>query len=306
MPAFHPFCEPRLNFRTILNPRITMKTTFRIFASALFCFALSLLVGFTSQAEEKAQPEKKAGDRMVLTIKNVEYPFRWCPPGTFMMGSPENEQGRQYSEKQHQVTLTQGFWLLETPVTQEMWTSVTGYNPSMYPVVLGYSKKQPVEQVSWNECRDYITQLNNLSVAPAGFKFAFPTESQWEYACRAGTTTAYHFGDTLDEKKANFGMNVKKGPTEVGSYPANAWGFFDMHGNVEEWCWDWNAEYPDGNVTDPTGPLREPLPGWSRIQRGGAYNLDAKYVRSAYRGYCSPQGRGLAPFGLRLALVRAE
>ena len=297
-----------------------MKTTFKFSLSFLFCSVLPLLIGCGSQAEEKpadkapqaserTKQEKKAGDRMVLTIKDVEYAFRWCPPGTFTMGSPENEPGRLPNEKQFQATLTQGFWMLETQVTQEMWASVMGYNPSMFPTTLGASKKQPVEQVSWHECQEYITKLNDLKIAPAGFKFSLPTEAQWEYACRAGTTTAYNFGDTLDKDKAMFGMNVTKtGTADVGTYPANTWGFYDMHGNVEEWCLDWHMEYPSGTVTDPTGPSEPPAgdPNWARIHRGGGYDLDAQYLRSAYRGFSSPTRSALASLGLRPVLIRAE
>jgi len=169
----------------------------------------------------------KAGERIELTINGVEYAFRWCPAGTFMMGDEPGEVS---------VTLSRGFWMLETEVTQAMWASVMGNNPSNFKGV-----KLPVEQVSWNDCQEFIKKLNELKAAPAGFKFSLPTEAQWEYACRAGTTTAYHFGNTLTQQQANFGGNQTK---EVGSYPANAWGLKDMHGNVLEWCLDCYGNYP--------------------------------------------------------------
>ena len=170
------------------------------------------------------EQKRQAGDRLVLPIKDVEYPFRWCPPGMFMMGSPTSETWRDEDETLHQVTLTHGFWMLETEVTQRMWEGVIGDNPSYFR-----GSKLPVETVFWNDCQKYIKKLNDLKVAPAGFKFSLPTEAQWEYACRAGTTTAYHFGNTLTKEQASIDGDK---PKDVGSYPANAWGLRDMHGNV--------------------------------------------------------------------------
>ena len=188
------------------------------------------------------------------------------------------------------VTLSKGFWLLETEVTQTMWGKVMGNNPSHFK-----GAKLPVEQVSWNDCQEYIKKLNEMKVAPAGFKFSLPTEAQWEYACRAGTTTVYHFGDTLTRQQANFGGNQTK---DVGSYPANAWGLKDMHGNVWEWCADFYGDYPSGAVTDPTGADG----GSSRVVRGGSWINGAGNCRSADRFNYFPTSRrnGL---GLRLSLV---
>jgi hypothetical protein len=236
----------------------------------------------------------RAGERMTLTIKGVDYAFRWCPPGTFTMGSPQGEHGRFGSETLHQVTLSRGFWMLETVVTQEMWESVMGSNPSGFEGI-----KLPVETVSWNDCQEYITTLKALLAgtpgAPAGFTFSLPTEAQWEYACRAGTTTAYHFGNTLTKPQANFGGNQTK---EVGSYPANAWGLYDMHGNVREWCADWYEDYPSGAVTDPVG-----FPsGLGRVLRGGGWNNAVESCRSAYRCHYVPSVR-YYDRGFRLALV---
>jgi formylglycine-generating enzyme required for sulfatase activity len=230
---------------------------------------------------------------MALTIKGVEYAFRWCPPGTFMMGSPQDEVGRYDTETLHQVVLSRGFWLLETPVTQAMWASVMGNNPSNLK-----GSKLPVECVSWNDCQEYIAKLNGLGVAPKGYRFSLPTEAQWEYACRAGTTTAYYFGDTLTKEQANFDGNKT---SEVGSYPANAWGLYDMHGNVYEWCMDWYGDYPSGSVTDPTGAVE----GSDRVLRGGYWNTDAKSCRSALRIDGAPSYRS-DDCGLRVSLVCEE
>ena len=235
---------------------------------------------------------------MTLTIKDVEYAFRWCPPGTFMMGSPTSEEGRFANETQHQVTLSRGFWMLETEVTQNMWESVMGNNPSEVK-----GTKLPVNTVSWNDCQEYITKLNTHLAGTPGtdFKFSLPTEAQWEYACRAGTTTAYHFGNSLSADQANFDRNVSQ-PKEVGSYPANAWGLRDMHGNIWELCLDRYGDYPSGTVTDPTGAQQ----GSRRVVlRGGGWLSHAWDCRSAYRDGHTPS-LGFSIVGFRLALVRAE
>jgi len=276
-----------------------MRTHFCLFLSCLFCFALLSGCGKAFEARfahriagsvertaaERAGKEGKAGGLTVLKINGIEYFFRWCPPGTFKMGD---------EDKAHQVTLTHGFWMLETQVTQEMWEKVMGNNPSNFK-----GAKLPVEQVSWNDSQEFITKLNALLAgtpgAPAGFKFSLPTEAQWEYACRAGTTTAYSFGDTLTQQQANFGGYRTK---EVGSYPANAWGLYDMHGNVYEWCQDLFCDYPSGAVTDPTGADR----GSGRVIRGGSWYGNAQYCRSAYRDYCDPSNR-YYNVGIRLSLV---
>ena len=256
------------------------------------------LVGLLFLPALVANDDQKAGDRMVLKIKDVEYAFHWCPPGTFTMGSPSSETDRPDNETQHQVTLTRDFWMLETEVTQSMWESVMGNNPSDFK-----GAKLPVECVSWDDCQAYIEKLNahlaGTPCVPAGFKFSLPTEAEWEYACRAGTTTAYHFGNTLTQQQANFNGNQTK---EVGSYPANAWGLKDMHGNVWEWCLDWYGGYPSGAVTDPTGADR----GSVRVLRGGGWSSLAKYCRSANRLSSDPSARGYDSGGVRVSLVRAE
>ena len=214
-----------------------------------------------------------------------------------MMGSPESEHGRRHWEQRHPVTLSRGFWMLETQVTQAMWESIMGNNPSYFR-----GDKRPVENVSWVDFQEYIEKLNELLAgtpgAPEGFKFSLPTEAQWEYACRAGTTTAYHFGDTITQGQANF----RRGQTtDVGSFRANAWGLYDMHGNVSEWCLDWLGwDYPNHSVIDPVG-----VSSGSRALRGGAYhNMDFD-CRSAIRFPTNSSLRS-SHNGFRLALVCAE
>ena len=260
------------------------------------CLVVLLSVLSVGQVPPPADADRKAGERMTVTIKDVEYAFRWCLPGKFMMGSPENEAGRYSNERQHEVTLTRGFWMLETQVTQSMWESVMGNNPSQFK-----GATLPVEQVSWNDCQEFITKLNALLTgtpgAPAGYTFSLPTEAQWEYACRAGTATAYHFGDTLSAGQANFGSNIGR-TREVGSYPANAWGLKDMHGNVWEWCLDWYGDDPYGAATDPTGAER----GLLRGLRGGGWVSNAQDCRSVDWNRYDPAFR-FNFIGLRLSLV---
>jgi len=258
--------------------------------SLSICLVGLLSVLSVGQEPPPAEAERKAGERMTVTIKDVEYAFRWCPSGQFMMGSPADEPNRQNNETQRPVTLSKGFWMLETEVTQGMWMSVMGNNPSS-----NKGLNFPVTDVSWNDCQEYIKKLNELKVAPAGYRFSLPTEAQWEYACRAGTTTAYHFGNRLRRIQANI-ENDKT--MAVARYPANAWGLYDMHGNVWEWCLDFLGDYPGGTLIDPTGP---PL-GSSRVVRGGGYRHVVWHNRSADR-YSNAPADGRNDIGLRLSLV---
>ena len=161
-----------------------------------------------------------------------------------------------------------------------------------------------MESISCEDCQKFIEQLNahlaGTPGAPVGYRFSLPTESQWEYACRAGTTTKYHFGDTLTSNQANFNSNLKK-TSEVGSYPANTWGLFDMHGNVWEWCSDWYGTYPSDAVTDPKGASS----GSNRVLRGGGWFSLAEDCRSARQNVLGTSNRH-GDCGVRLALVRAE
>ena len=244
--------------------------------------------------------ERKAGEMMSVTLPGgAEMRFRWCPPGTFTMGSPASEEGRRYHETQHQVTLTKGFWLGETPVTQAQWRSVMGNNPSNWK-----GDDLPVETVSWNDCQAFVQKAN----ARFGGAARLPTEAEWEYACRAGTTTPFSWGDALNGGGANCNGNFPCGTTRkgaylekttpVGRYGANAWGLFDMHGNVWEWCGDGYGDYPDGPVTDPTGAAS----GASRVFRGGGWYSRARFCRAASRDKDSP-GFRCNYLGFRMALV---
>ncbi|MCX6866455.1 MAG: formylglycine-generating enzyme family protein, partial [Verrucomicrobia bacterium] len=189
------------------------------------------------------------------------------------------------------VKLSKGFWMAQTECTQAQWVAVMGGNPSQFK-----GDDLPVETVSWNDVQIFIAKLNDAKTLPAGWKAALPTEAQWEYACRAGTKTAFSFGKTLTAKQANIERSLDK-TSAVASYPANAWGLYDMHGNVWEWCLDWLGDILVGG-TDPSGGPSGP----GRGIRGGAWRDDANYCRAAYRNYAPPNYSAGSNVGFRVAL----
>jgi formylglycine-generating enzyme required for sulfatase activity len=223
----------------------------------------------------------------------------WVEPGTFTMGSPTSEVGRLADrEDEHNVTFTKGFYLGKYEVTQAQYEAVmTGNTNSLSATPSNWpnNPNRPVEKVSWNDVQVFLTRLNAAEQAagrlPAGWSYALPTESEWEYACRAGTTTVFAFGNSLSSTQANFDgtqpygggvAGTKYGSTkDVGSYAANPWGFFDMHGNVYEWVADWYGAYPVGPLTDPTGTAS----GSNRVIRDGSWNNPGHVLRSAGRNY---------------------
>jgi len=208
--------------------------------------------------------------------------FVWISPGTFMMGSPKEEAWRKDDENQHKVTLTKGFYMAIYTVTQEQWTAIMGKNPSKFKG----QENLPVEQINWDECQEFIKKLRAKDEKP----YRLPTEAEWEYACRAGTTTPFYCGATISTDQANYNGGYaygdgKKGAYRektmpVGSFPPNPWGLYDMHGNVAQWCQDWFKEkYPPGDAVDPIGTTGE-----SHAIRGGSWIDNPMECRSAYRG----------------------
>jgi formylglycine-generating enzyme required for sulfatase activity len=225
------------------------------------------------------------------------------PKGTFMMGSPEDEKERNEDEAQHQVTISKDYYLGATEVTQGQYEKVMGINPSHFQK--GFIRKSdssmyPVEQVSWEDAVEFCEKLSELpEEKKAGRVYRLPTEAQWEYACRAGSKSAYSFGESSKSlgNYACFNENSNGQTHPVGEKKANAWGLYDMHGNVWEWCSDGYGEYPKAAVSDPVGP-RE---GSGRVIRGGSWLIGAAYCRSADRYWINPS-RWFSYYGLRVAL----
>ncbi len=221
-----------------------------------------------------------------------------------MMGSPESEEDRSDDEgPQHRVTISSGYWIGKYEVTQRQYERIIGVNPSYFK-----GADFPVEHVSWDDAQAFCRKLQGrLPRELAGKTARLPTEAEWEYACRAGTITPFYYGDSLDSSMANFDGNNPYGggregeyrerTTPVGSFQPNAWGLYDMHGNVWEWCQDWYGEYPSGAATDPTGPGS----GEERVLRGGSWNDRAGYCRSADRFLYDPVTRYVS-LGFRLVV----
>ncbi len=229
---------------------------------------------------------------------------------SFLMGSPPNEPGRLKQEAQHLVQLTKDFWIAETPITQAQWYAVMGtsvmhmrnatYN--QWPL-RGIGNNYPMYYISWNDAMDFCSRVTDQT----GFLIQLPSEAQWEYACRAGTSTPYWMGLDITPNDANYRSTKKslKGEkpstTPVKKHNPNPWGIYDMHGNVWEWCLDWYGEYPRLSQRDPRGVTR----GDKRIIRGGSWLYPASHLRSAFRGGINPDYRR-ATIGFRVVHTKIE
>ena len=246
------------------------------------------------EAEERERA--KSGRTKTITLPGgATMEMIYCAPGSFMMGSPEDEEGRYDDETQHKVTLTRGFWLGKYPVTQSQWKSVMGGNPSHFK-----GDANPVDSVSWDDCKEFIKKINSRF----NFTARFPTEAEWEYACRAGNGEAYSgtgdldemgwYSSNSDDKMGWYGADDRR-THPVGEKEPNDWGFYDMHGNVWEWCADWRRSYPTKAVTDPEGPTS----GDFRVLRGGCWFAGTRCCRSACRYGDNPSDRG-SLYGFRL------
>jgi formylglycine-generating enzyme required for sulfatase activity len=225
-----------------------------------------------------------AEEGQAWTVPGLDIEMAYIGPGTFMMGDIGDA---------HQVTLTKPFWLGRTEVTQGQWGALMGSNPSFYKWV---GRDAPVEQIPWHEamgfCRNLTDRERTAGRLPVGYEYTLPTEAQWEYACRAGTTGDY--AGNLDAM-AWYDQNSGNSTHPVAQKQPNAWGLYDMHGNVWEWCRDWYGNYPGGSVTDPTGPSS----GTNRVFRCGSLSFDAGYCRSDLRWH----DPGYRDLGFRLALA---
>ncbi len=277
-----------------------------LLATALVGTALGILL--LASAWKRGWFGAKANERVFDLGNGVRMTLCWCTPGKFLMGSPATEEGRQEDEVQHEVTLTRGFWMAKTETTQAQWEALMPHNPSLFK-----GGNFPVGSVAWEQARAFTAvlteSLRQQGKLDPGWEFRLPTEAQWEYACRAGTSTAYYTGDgeaALQEAGwygGNYGRQPSKlrawlrrlpiigdqirpasrggsGSQAIGRKEENAFGLRDMHGNAWEWCADWYGPYPGSKVTDPGGPQS----GGSRVFRGGSWDDNAVDCRSARRG----------------------
>ncbi len=280
----------------------------------IYCVVLLAMVGNAFSNEPKPPPKELAVD----LGRGVKLEMVLIPAGEFLMGSPDADKNASNVEKpQHRVRITRPFCLGKYVVTQQQWESVMGSKPSRFQ-----GPKNPVEQVSWEDCRGFVEKV---SAKVGGGKFSLPTEAQWEYACRAGSTTRYCFGDEESGlgEYAWYDKNSDRKTHPVGEKKPNAWGLYDMHGNVLEWCQDWYGQdyYAKSPTDDPTGPvtgsrlfrqikpttsgkieLTGPATGSFRVFRGGGWPFPARGCRSASRGIGVP-GHRSNDQGFRVARV---
>ena len=252
-----------------------------------------LALATVSRAQDDAAPqasggERKTGDVSVIALPGgAEMEMIWCAPGSFDMGSPANELGRLDDETRRKVSITKGFWLGKYEVTQRQWESVMRNNHSRFK-----GEDHPVENVSWHDCEIFMRRVN---AALKDMTARLPTEAEWEYACRAGSEKPVA-GSGLIGEMAWYDTNSDSQTHEVGQNKPNAWGFYDMHGNVLEWCSDWFSVPPSDAAADPRGPSH----GSFKILRGGCWFFYDRDCRSAYRLRREPSLRNCI-FGFRMA-----
>ncbi|HUQ33331.1 MAG TPA: formylglycine-generating enzyme family protein [Pyrinomonadaceae bacterium] len=251
---------------------------------------LNALEAAAKEEEARKEEARKRPPRGATIRNQIAMELVWIPPGTFMMGS---KNGRTNELPVHQVTLKDGFYMGRFEVTRPQWVTLMGKDPSRFSC----EGICPVTDVSWDDSQQFIQKLNQLN---DGFVYRLPSEAEWEYACRAGTTTEFSYGDSLGSDQANFkgdhpyggaAKGIDRGrPTAVGSFQPNAFGLYDMHGNVGEWCQDWHHLNYDGAPTDGSAWLNGGTQT-HRIERGGGWDLWAETARSAYRGGMLPENR---------------
>ena len=261
------------------------------------------------------EPGSDPGDEMFLELRpGVRMVFCWCPrpAAPFRRGSPETEANRFDSEKPHWVTLSHGFWLAKHPVNQGQYHAVLGDRPSHFKL----GDDGPVDTVSWDNAQRFCREAQTQMKIPGGWRLALPTEAQWEYACRAGAPFEFPFGvgdgRSLHAQWANFDGNhpygedfpwlYRKATVREGSFPPNAWGLHDMHGQLWEWCADWRGDYPDADerrpAVDPSGAETDVY----RVLRGGSWFDVGRHCRAANRFGNAPANRPHY-IGFRPALV---
>lgn len=248
------------------------------------------------------QREDQDAEHRRIELARISSQFVYIRPGTFVMGSPSSEYGRVFNEKLHQVTLTNGFYLQTTEVTQGQWYAVMGTRPWAGKKFVQTGDEYPAVYISWVDVQSFISKLNQLEDVD---KYCLPTEAQWEYACRAGSKTVYSYGDDANRlgQYAWYNCNERdvdaKYAYRVAQKKPNTWGLYDMHGNVYEWCQDWFGQYPADIITDPTGPSI----GSHRVRRGGGWGDHARICRSAVRKHSGPKYRNRF-IGFRLSRTK--
>ena len=230
---------------------------------------------FHPPPQEVSKPIPPPPAEMKPMTNSIGMTFVLIPAGSFQMGSPVGEEGRDQDKQQHKVTISKPFYLQTTEVTQGQWQKVMGNNPAAFDRC---GKDCPVEVVSWNDVQEFIRKLNRMENTD---KYRLPTEAEWEYACRAGSKSRFGFGDDEDKLKdyAWYDKNSGSRTHQVGQLKANAWGLYDMHGNALEWCQDWYGPYAVKQVSDPRGPDS----GTNRVLRGGSWGDSPWNLRSAVR-----------------------
>ena len=290
----------------LVKKTLTTGANVNPFKCAVVCVAVVVMCGCDQEQRKTSRPTPgPTPQKEMLTpdptpvatpVEDMELPesadsigmeFKLIPAGTFTMGE---------GDKAHEVTLTQPFKMGIHEVTQAQYEQVMGVNASKYK-----GADNPVETVSWEDAVEFCRKLSELPAEKAaGNVYRLPTEAEWEYACRAGTTTKYSFGDD-ESKLGDYGWFSENSGTKthpVGGKKPNAWGLYDMYGNVWEWCQDWHGDYPSGAVTDPAGATS----GSDRVDRGGCWYNSAGFCRSAARGWGIPSFRYSSYGGFRVCL----
>jgi formylglycine-generating enzyme required for sulfatase activity len=290
----------------------------RLVVVLFFIYAISAV----AVASEPGIDCSSVGVGTIRTVdigSGIKMDFVWCPPGSFMMGSTPAQQEKAIHDlpaglsdhtvqttkaaihaegPPHRITFTRGFWMGRTEVTQSHWQQIMGNNPSHFA---DSGMDAPVETVSWNDCMVFIDRLNQLPEIRKTGRFRLPSEVEWEYVCRAGTQSAYHFGEDASRlgDYAWFAGNSGMKTYPVAQKLPNAWGFYDMHGNVWEWCMDFFAPYTSSDQVDPVG-ISE---GQGHVGRGGGWDDFASDLRAAYRSFGRPADFRASPLGVRLVMT---
>lgn len=308
--AITPDIELKLQFDISSTGKISIKSMKKLIQLSLLPF-FGFLNGCVTTGDLDQRVSQVSNVKQGVTVETdpvaamavrsaEDMVMYWCAPGTFTMGCPSSEDSGRIIENTplHEVTITKGFYLGKYEVTQAQWIAVMGTNPSRVK-----GDNLPVANVHWFDAKEFCSKLTemeqNASRLQNGWEYTLPTEAEWEYACRAGTMTVFSWGNDINSSMAQYSRKAHAKP--VGSYPSNNWGFYDMHGNIYEWCSDWYGEYSASPRTDPVGPTS----GDRRVQRGGGFFNPWFKLRSASRGSNAPTDRSTTGnTGFRVAYKR--